>query len=272
MGSKAKPPVHSLTYGSYLKIHELTALQSPLSTPAIHDEMQFIIVHQVFELWFKLALHELEAIFVHLKAGRTIEATRLFKRVESIVRCFLPSLEVIETMIPSDFVKFRDLLMPASGFQSWQFREMEFAAGLREERYLKMFEDNPEATKRLKGWMKRPTLWDAFVSHIQVRGYAVADETAQRAAVAKIYTDAGANDLMMLAEAMIELDEGFQLYREHHLRMAERMIGHKLGTGVADVHYAFGKQGPMGTQGVAYLSSTVKKKFFPVLWEARTAM
>lgn len=272
MASKAKPPAHSLTYGSYLRIPELTSLQRPLSSPEIHDEMQFIIVHQVFELWFKLALHEVEAIFGHLAAGRTIEATRLFKRVESIVRCFLPSLEVIETMVPSDFVKFRDLLMPASGFQSWQFREVEFAAGLREERYLKMFEDNPEAAKRLKGWLKRPTLWQAFVAHLGSRGHAVADEEAQRRAVAKIYADPASNDLMMLAEAMIELDETFQLYREHHLRMAERMIGHKPGTGVADVHYAFGRQGPMGTQGVAYLSSTVKKKFFPVLWEARTAM
>ncbi len=267
-----KPPVHSITYGSYLKINELTALQTTLSKPDVHDEMQFIVVHQVFELWFKLSLHEVEAIHRHLAAGRTIEATRLFKRVCAITRCFLPSLEVMETMVPSDFVKFRDHLMPASGFQSWQFRELEFAAGLRDERYLKMFEDNPEATRRLNAWMKRPTLWQAFVDHLAKRAYDVADEARQRTVVAKIYKDPAVNDLMMLAEAMIELDECFQLYREHHVRMAERMIGSKPGTGIEDVKYAFGKQGPMGTQGVAYLASTTKKKFFPVLWEARTEM
>jgi tryptophan 2,3-dioxygenase len=135
-----------------------------------------------------------------------------------------------------------------------------------------MFEDNPEATKRLKAWMKRPTLWDGFVSHLGSRKYAVSDDAAVRKSVAAIYKDPSANDLMMLAEAMIELDEIFQLYREHHLRMAERMIGQKPGTGVEDVKYAFGKQGPMGTQGVSYLSSTTKKKFFPVLWEARTEL
>src|SRR5207247_9115008 len=99
-------------------IDELIRLQKPLSSPEIHDEMQFIVVHQVFELWFKLALHEVDAIFALLKEGRTLEATRLFKRVEAITRCYLPALEVIETMVPSDFLKFRDLLKPATGFQS----------------------------------------------------------------------------------------------------------------------------------------------------------
>src|SRR5262245_24194538 len=120
-------PIEGLTYTGYLKVDELLKLQTPLSQPAIHDEMQFIVVHQVFELWFKLALHTVDEIFALLKQARTLEATRLFKRAGAITRCFLPSLEVIETMVPSDFVKFRDLLRPASGFQSVQFRELEFA-------------------------------------------------------------------------------------------------------------------------------------------------
>src|SRR3954470_21395588 len=134
---------HDLDYKGYLQLTNLLDLQCPLADPGCHDEMLFIIVHQVFELWFRLMIHELDRVFILLDQGDTLESERLVRRLTSIVRLFIPKLSVLETMIPSDFIKFRDLLKPASGFQSYQFREMEFASGLKEPRYLGMFKGDP---------------------------------------------------------------------------------------------------------------------------------
>src|SRR5215468_3248009 len=137
-------------YKGYLKLDELLQLQQPLAQPPSHDETLFIVVHQVFELWFRLVLHELDKIFELLDHGDVIESERLIRRLTSIVRLFVPKLSVLETMLPSDFIEFRDRLRPASGFQSVQFREIEFASGIKDRKYLGTFQRDPAASARLE--------------------------------------------------------------------------------------------------------------------------
>jgi tryptophan 2,3-dioxygenase len=175
-------------------------------------------------------------------------------------------------MLPSDFIEFRDRLRPASGFQSVQFREIEFASGSKDRHYFSMFKGDPGATARLEKRFSEPTFWDHFVGLLRRQGYNVNDEPSQRQAIVKIYRRDGDHSLRILCEAMIEYDEMFSLWREHHVRMVQRMIGSKAGTGQAIVESTYGKSSPMGTIGVEYLIQTLKKKFFPVLWAARTEM
>jgi tryptophan 2,3-dioxygenase len=261
-----------LDYKGYLKINELLSLQRPLADPPNHDETLFIVVHQVFELWFRLMLHEIDKIEDLLDHDDVLESERLIRRLTSIVRLFIPKLSVLETMIPSDFVQFRDLLKPASGFQSSQFREIEFASGLKDRRYLGMFHNDTVATARLEARLAQPTIWDRFVALLKRNGYSVEDAAAQTQAIIQIYRRDGDHKLRSLCEAMIEYDEMFSLWREHHVRMAQRMIGSKAGTGQAVVESTYGKAGPMGSMGVEYLTQTLTKKFFPILWTARTGM
>src|SRR5215467_8847302 len=160
-----------LDYKGYLKLDELLKLQQPLAEPPCHDEALFIIVHQVFELWFKLALHEIDKIFEMLDQRDVIESERLIRRLTSIIRLFVPKLSVLETMMPSDFIQFRDRLRPASGFQSVQFREIEFACGLKDRKYFGMFRNDAVATERLEKRMAEPTFWDHFIGLLKRRGY-----------------------------------------------------------------------------------------------------
>lgn len=261
-----------ITYKSYLKIDELLQLQQPLAQPPSHDETLFIVVHQVFELWFRLLLHELDKVFELLDSNDVIESERLVRRLTSIVRLFIPKLSVLETMLPSDFIQFRDRLRPASGFQSVQFREMEFASGLKDRKYLGIFKDDPDAIARLEKRLSEPTMWEHFIGLLQRQGFDVATEQSQRQAIVQIYRRDGDHALRILCEALIEYDEMFSLWREHHVRMAQRMIGTKSGTGQQIVYDTYGKASPMGTVGVDYLTQTLSKRFFPVLWAARTEM
>ena len=261
-----------LDYKGYLKLDDLLKLQRPLAEPPSHDETLFIIVHQVFELWFKLVLHEIDKVFGMLDQGDVIESERLIRRLTSIVRLFIPKLSVLETMMPSDFIQFRDRLRPASGFQSVQFREIEFACGLKDRKYIGMFKNDPGAAARLEKRFAEPAFWEHFVALLGRLGFKVEDETAQRQTIVSIYRRDGDHALRVLCEAMIEYDEMFSLWREHHIRMVQRMIGSKTGTGQHLVESTYGKTSPMGTIGIDYLAQTLKKKFFPVLWEARTEM
>ena len=262
----------SLDYKGYLHLGELLTLQHTLAEPPCHDETLFIVVHQVFELWFRLMLHEIEKIVELLDQSDILESERLIRRLTAITRLFIPNLSVLETMIPSDFVQFRDLLKPASGFQSIQFREIEFASGLRDRKYLGIFQDDPKATARLERRLASPSIWDAFIELLKRNGFKVDDELSQKHAIVRIYQQGGDHQLRMLCEAMIEYDEMFSLWREHHVRMAQRMIGSKPGTGEGSVQEFYGKRGPMGTVGVEYLAQTLTKRFFPVLWAARSEM
>lgn len=261
-----------LDYKGYLKLNELLKLQQPLAQPPSHDETLFIVVHQVFELWFRLLLHEIDKIFELLDQDDVIESERLIRRLTSIVRLLIPKLSVLETMLPSDFIQFRDRLKPASGFQSVQFREIEFASGLKDRRYLGMFKNDADATARLERRFNEPAFWDHFIGLVKRRGYNVEGEESQRQAIVTIYKRDGEHALRILCEAMIEYDEMFSLWREHHVRMVQRMIGSKPGTGQDIVESTYGKASAMGSIGVDYLTQTLKKKFFPVLWAARTEM
>jgi tryptophan 2,3-dioxygenase len=248
-----------LTYGSYLRIDELLRLQRPQSDPLHHDEMLFIVIHQIYELWFKQMLHELEAVKGYLSAGDALRAARSFGRVHAIQHVLEQQVDVLETMTPHEFNAFRNLLNPASGFQSVQFRELEFLCGVGKTEYLRHLETTDADRVRLDARLAEPTLYDALKTFLARRGYATESPEALVESFRQIYDDAEQHtDLYVLLEAFIEFDERFLLWRGRHVRMVERMIGHKPGTG--------------GSMGVRYLETTLGKKFFPELWEVRTVL
>jgi tryptophan 2,3-dioxygenase len=247
----------ALTYGSYLQVDELLSLQIPQSDPPEHDELLFIIIHQVYELWFKQMLHEVEAAMRHLQRDELLRVGKNFRRIHAIQRVLESQVEILETMTPQEFNAFRYRLDPASGFQSAQFREIEFLCGARKTGYLSFLEPTGAERERLEHRLGAPTLYDALKALLQRRGYAVATHDELLETYRSIYENAEARyDLYLLLEDLIEFDERFLLWRGRHVRMVERMIGMKPGTG--------------GSLGVAYLEKTLVKKFFPELWEVRT--
>jgi tryptophan 2,3-dioxygenase len=268
-GLPPAPGEPQLTYGGYLKVGELISLQHQLADPPQHDEMLFIVIHQVYELWFKELLHELDAIIKRLDADEPLAAHRLVRRCIEIERVLVNQIAVLETMMPTDFLAFRDHLMPASGFQSFQFRELEYVSGLKDARFLKNYEVGSEERKKLELRLTQPTLPDAFYAMLGRRGFDLPEASAStgeiRAAVerqrinelVRVYQDAEKHyALFLLAESLIEYDEMFSMWRLRHINMVERMIGSKTGTG--------------GSEGAAYLRKTVDRKFFPELWELRS--
>jgi tryptophan 2,3-dioxygenase len=263
VSGRPRPP--NLTYGSYLKIEELLALQKPLSDPQQHDELLFIVIHQVFELWFRQMIHEAEAIMRELPEEQVMRATHHYVRLIEIQRVLLQQIRVLETMTPIEFNRFRELLNPASGFQSRQFRELEFISNMKDATMLAALTLDETARQTLQRRLDGPTLLDAFDAVLRVRGFAMPGaggaglSEARLAALKQIYDQSESYaDLYQLCEAMIEYDENFQLWRYHHVRMVERMIGRKKGTG--------------GSDGVAYLNRTLDRKCFPELWEVRTQL
>jgi len=267
---KYAPGQGRLTYGSYLKVPEMLALQKTLSEPQHHDELLFIIIHQVYELWFKQILHELDTVIELLGKGDVWESVRLMRRCIEIQRILVAQIQVLETMTPVDFLAFRDRLQPASGFQSAQFREVEYISGAKNRAYLSNYSNDPENTAVLERRLQSPTLVDAVYDMLQKRGFDLPqdgpdlsdEETTARkdrriSSLSRLYSEAKNHyDLYMLAEALIEYDENFLTWRDRHVRMVERMIGNKRGTG--------------GSEGAEYLRRTLDKKFFPELWQVRT--
>ncbi len=259
-----------VNYDDYLKVRELTSLQNPLSSPPHHDEMLFIIIHQVYELWFKLVLHELDQAIEQIDRGEVLEAHHFINRCGEIFRILVSQIHILETMRPVDFLKFRDYLRPASGFQSVQFRELEFLLGIKDERYLKFFKDRPELHSRLAKRLKGRDLRTAYYQLLKNNGFFIPESVTPSELEKKpdeklkfleslltIYKNPSKNlPLYLLTESLIQLDQFLILWRTHHLRVVERLIGYKPGTG--------------GSKGVAYLQKTVEKKAFPYLWEVRT--
>ncbi len=255
-----------LTYGGYLKINDLLNLQQLHSDPPQHDETLFIIIHQVYELWFKQMLHEIDTIIEKLNNNDVLGAIRLIRRGIEIQRVLVSQVAVLETMTPMDFLAFRDKLMPASGFQSTQFREFEFTCGLKDESFLNFFKEGSAEYQRLHQRLRGPDLPEALFALLRRRGFDTPAKTPNEsaetyhtrvAALMRIYQESEKHyDLFLLAESLIEFDEAVILWRLRHVKMAERMIGSKIGTG--------------GSEGVAYLQSTTNQKFFPELWELRT--
>jgi tryptophan 2,3-dioxygenase len=248
-----------ISYGTYLKVDELTALQQPLSRPPHHDEMLFIIIHQVYELWFKQLLHELQATIGALERDQLLRVSKYFHRIDTIQRLIEQQIDVLETMTPQEFNAFRENLNPASGFQSIQFREVEFLCGVRRTETLKHIETSPEQLARLERRLREPSLYDYVKGLLRKRGFAVDTSADLVDTFARIYTNEQEHyDLYLLLEQLIEFDERFLLWRGRHVRMVERMIGHKKGTG--------------GSSGAEYLARTLEYRFFPELWEVRTRL
>ena len=260
----------SLSYNKYLRVRELIELQSCLSTPAQHDELLFITVHQAYELWFKQILHEIDAAIISMKEDRIAEAVQAMRRVGEIEKLLISQIHILETMMPLRFLSFRDELNPASGFQSMQFREIEFASGLRDEKILRQFAADEFAHKRLQARMNTPSLAEAFYALLRRRGFDTPSSDSprdakerrsnygkrQRAIVELLTHHEQFHREYDLAEALLDHDEYFSLWRSHHVKMVERMVGAKRGTG--------------GSEGIGYLLTTLDKKFFPEMWEART--
>jgi tryptophan 2,3-dioxygenase len=247
----------ALSYGSYLKIDELLGLQRPRSQPPHHDEMLFIIIHQVYELWFKQVLHELDATMAALDRDDLLRAAKHFRRIHTIQRLLEQQVDILETMTPQEFNQFRDHLNPASGFQSVQFRELEFACGVRRTDLLKWIELDDAQRARLERRLHEPSLYDRVKALLQRRGFAAGTSEQLVESLRTIYSNESANyDLYLLLEDLIEFDERFLLWRGRHVRMVERMIGQKQGTG--------------GSSGARYLETTLAHRFFPELWEVRT--
>lgn len=260
-----------LTYNTYLKVPELLKLQVPQSNPAHHDELLFIIIHQAYELWFKLVLHELDRVMEQMSEGEVLKARHHMVRVGEIMRLMVSQIHILETMAPADFLQFRDHLNPASGFQSLQFRALEFVAGLKDERYYGFFKNRPEMLEELKKRAEGPDLRVRFYELLTRLGFKLPPDAAAREgrepadrepmvqALVPVYRNP--NDhlpLYLLAESMVDFDQLMGLWREHHVRVVERIIGFKRGTG--------------GSSGVGYLKSTTSKKCFPTLWEVRSQL
>lgn len=265
-----------LTYASYLKIPELLSLQQPLSSPVHHDEMLFIIIHQTYELWFKELLHDLDAVVAGLKRVKrnptshddVYEAARLLRRCTEIMRVIVTQFTILETMLPTHFLAFRGKLEPASGFQSEQFREIEFLCGMKDEALLKHHAPMPPALAALRRRLREPSLHDVFFEAVaalgkmppaakgasEVEGYA-----ARAQAVRYLYEhEREYRHWIDVCERLIEFDELMVGWRLRHIQMVERTIGARRGTG--------------GSSGSSYLRTTLDKRFFPELWEARTML
>lgn len=246
-----------LSYNEYLKVPELIELQRTLSDPVSHDELLFIIIHQTYELWFKQILHEIDAAIGWIGEGRMFRANHALKAVNKIEKVLVGQIHVLESMAQIGFLEFRDKLNPASGFQSMQFRELEFVSGLRDERILKFFEFDEFAHKRLSERFDRPTLAEAFWDLLGREGFEVGSKEERMNSIVRILQKPeNQPDLFVMQDLLIDHDENIATWRYHHVLMVERMLGMKRGTG--------------GSEGVGYLRTTLEKKFFPEIWEART--
>lgn len=246
-----------LSYNKYLKVRELLELQHTLSEPLSHDELLFIIIHQTYELWFKQILHELDATIGWLDEDRTFRANHSLRAVAAIEGVIVSQIHILESMAQIGFLEFRDKLNPASGFQSMQFRELEFVSGLKDERILNTFKDDEFAHERLRSRLKNKSLADAFWEILGRNKFGVGSHDERVLTIVEILTHPEKYpDLFLMQDLLIEHDENFALWRSHHVLMVERMLGMKPGTG--------------GSDGVRYLQTTLNKKFFPELWEART--
>ena len=237
-----------LSYGTYLKVPELLSLQQGLSHE--HDELLFIVAHQVYELWFKVVLFELEAARDRIAADDTFFARHHLHRVHVIERLLVEQIDVLETMSPQDFLAFRSKLAPASGFQSVQFREIEFLSGLKEPKYVARLEASAEEMTRLRKRLEEPSVDDAFRELLARRG---------SPSLVTVFRDRERyGDLFDLCEALLDHDEAFAHWRSRHVLMVERQIGSKTGTG--------------GSSGAQYLRTTLDKRFYPELWEVRSEL
>jgi tryptophan 2,3-dioxygenase len=255
-----------LTYSDYLHLEELLALQRPRSDPPEHDETLFIVVHQAYELWFKLLLHELDKIKTDLFAGRLYPAISTFKRARTIMKVMVEQVDIVETLTPMSFASFRDRLDKASGFQSSQFRELEFVLGYKRADMLKYQQPGTATYARLERRLREPSVVDAFYAFLKQNGVTIPGELAQRdPTLPTVQNETVAEGVLhlyktqpnfeILFELMTDFDEGFQEWRYRHIKLVERSIGSKRGTG--------------GSLGVEFLKKSLFHPVFPDLWAIR---
>lgn len=257
---------HGLTYGKYLKIDELLRLQELKSTPEEHDEMLFIIIHQTYELWFKQILHEFGKLTSNFNDGDVFGSAKTLRRILTILKTLVSQVDILETMTPLEFSSFRGFLKNSSGFQSIQFRELEIMCGLRTKQMSVAYKDEPKYHERLKSRMEEETIWEAFslflhkhgfqidVNRVNTEGLLFSLNEANQKVLLEIMKSKP--ELALVCEMLVDFDEGLQEWRYRHVKMVERTIGMKKGTG--------------GSEGVNYLLRTINQPIFPDLWAIRS--
>ena len=256
----------AITYGSYLKVDELLKLQDPRSEE--HDEILFIVIHQVYELWFREVLHELDRTIDLLRQDMGDRAQHTLKRILTILKVLVAQVDILETMTPLEFLTFRNRLAAASGFQSDQFRQIEFMLGSKSRASIERFAEGTRARSALEARWTVPTLWDAFLHYLRREGYDIPTTQLNRDVTAPIEPSTEVQEILIdvyqndprnseLCERLVDLDEGIQEWRYRHIKMVERTIGRKPGTG--------------GSAGAEYLKSTLSRPAFPDLWEIRAS-
>lgn len=255
-----------ITYTNYLKIDELIGLQELKSSPEEHDEMLFIIIHQTYELWFKQILHEFGKLRTELEAGNTWTAVKTLRRILTIMKTLVSQVDILETMTPLEFNSFRSFLGQSSGFQSLQFREMEILCGLRLPLMIEAHKDNQKHVEILRSRMEERTIWESFGMYLTKKGFPVQPkrendtgllyEPSEEIQQTLIKVMQEEPELAIVCELLVDFDEGLQEWRYRHVKMVERTIGRKKGTG--------------GSEGVKYLQKTINHAIFPDLWAIRS--
>ncbi len=259
----------AVTYSSYLRVDDLLTLQQPRSRGPEHDELLFIVIHQVYELWFKEILHEIDHVKRLLEADDSYRAQHTLKRILTVLKVLVAQLDILETMTPLEFLSFRERLEAASGFQSDQFRQLEFALGRKALPIIERFPPGSRARLALESRYRETTLWDAFLRYLSREGYAVPTDALTRDVTANVEPSETLQAILIeiyrndaknseICERLVDLDEGVQEWRYRHVKMVERTIGVKMGTG--------------GSSGAAYLRSTVGDPLFPDLWQIRSRL
>lgn len=258
-----------LTYSRYLQLDQLLALQQPRPDKLEHDELLFIIIHQVYELWFKEVLHELDYLVELLEQNQTAQAMHTLKRVLKIFKTLVSQLDILETMTPLEFLTFRERLETASGFQSYQFRELEFALGIKNPGWTSHYPDGSEPQRRLQQRIDTPSLWKVFLKYLSENGFEIPGPELAREDRLPTESSDEVQEILIevynsnpnatgVCEGLVDLDEGIQEWRYRHVKMVERTIGAKQGTG--------------GSDGVGYLRGTLFKPIFPDLWAIRARL
>jgi tryptophan 2,3-dioxygenase len=261
-----------MTYAGYLRLDRLLSAQEPLSTPPHHDEMLFIVQHQVSELWIKLLIHELRAAIAHLQRDELGPCQKIFARCKSVLRQLTEMWSVLETLTPSEYMEFRHILGPSSGFQSAQYRTMEFLLGNKNAAMLKVFAHDADAAAMLRDALEAPGLYDEVLAFLARSGHAIPGDCLQRdwsrphvfnaellPMLERIYADSERYWVeYQLCEDLVDLETQFQLWRFRHMRTVMRIIGFKRGTG--------------GSSGVGFLKQALDLTFFPELFEVRTVI
>jgi tryptophan 2,3-dioxygenase len=262
-------PDPSVTYATYLRLDDLLSLQQPRSEGPEHDELLFIVIHQVYELWFKELLHELDRVALLLRSDEPHRAQHTLKRILTILKVLVAQLDILETMTPLEFLSFRSRLEAASGFQSDQFRQIEFVLGAKSETAITRFPAGSRGRAALERRYREPTLWDSFLHYLAREGHDVPKTQLTRDLSAPVMPSPELQEVLVnvyrkdvktaaICERLVDLDEGFAEWRYRHVRMVERTIGVKPGTG--------------GSAGATYLRTTLGRNLFPDLWEIRARL